>query len=230
MNIAEHMKSLAKEDIDEILDILQDKGINAELISFEVEPEDIPESIEQTVRANIKVGQDTKEIQFKYLLDYKNGPDEITIDKDCTDIADEFYDNINSAIKTKKSKIISSTITAADEDADFESDEFDETPADGMIVDDEFGEDQLSDTLDNISDKVDDIQDSMDDVQEDDVCIDIDNNISNHYVAECEKCKGIFISSVVETDQKLDKIHGSCPLCDKETDQYLKWIIKDIEV
>ena len=86
----------------------------------------------------------------------------------------------------------------------------------------------IGDTIDDISDNIDDIQDTIDDIEEDDVDIEIDNNIVNHYIAECDKCHGIFISALVESDQEVEKISGTCPLCDKETDQYLKCIIKDV--
>ena len=86
----------------------------------------------------------------------------------------------------------------------------------------------MQESLDDIADTVEDIQDSVDDIQEDDVEIDIDNNIANHYIAECDTCKGVFISALVESDQEVEKISGVCPLCHKDTDQYLKWIAKDV--
>lgn len=86
----------------------------------------------------------------------------------------------------------------------------------------------IGETIDDLADDVEDIQDTIDDVQEDDVDIELDNNIANHYIAECDNCHGVFISALVESDQAVEKISGTCPLCDKETDQYLKWIIKDI--
>lgn len=84
----------------------------------------------------------------------------------------------------------------------------------------------ISDTVDNIADNVEDIQDAVDDIQEDDVNIDIDNNIADHYIAECEKCHGIFISAVLDNENRIEKISGECPICGEKTDQYLKWIIK----
>lgn len=86
----------------------------------------------------------------------------------------------------------------------------------------------FEESIDDLSDTVDDIQDTIDDVEEDDVDIEMDNNIANHYIAECDTCHGIFISALVESDQEVEKISGTCPLCDKETDQYIKWIVKDI--
>lgn len=86
----------------------------------------------------------------------------------------------------------------------------------------------IEDTIDDISDNIDDIQDTIDDIEEDDIDIELDNNIANHYIAECDRCHGIFISALAESDQEVDKISGTCPLCDKDSDQYLKWIIKDV--
>ena len=87
----------------------------------------------------------------------------------------------------------------------------------------------IADTIDDISDSVEDIQDTIDDVEEDDIDIELDNNIANHFIAECDSCHGVFISALVETDQEVEKITGICPLCDKETDQYLKWLIKSVK-
>ena len=80
----------------------------------------------------------------------------------------------------------------------------------------------LSDDLDHIKNLIED-----DIMSEDPTSIAIDNNIEQHYIAECEECKGVFISAVVKSDQKVDKISGICPLCEKSTDQYLRWVIVD---
>ena len=98
-----------------------------------------------------------------------------------------------------------------------------------VAADEDFDNDyDIGETIDDLADDVEDIQDSIDDIQEDDVDIELDNNIGNHYIAECDNCHGIFISALTESDQEVKKISGTCPLCNKETDQYLKWIIKDI--
>lgn len=130
--------------------------------------------------------------------------------------------------RVKRASVFASSflenITAADEDeevVDEELDNFDD------FDDLDNPEEDFSDTLDDVADDVEDIQDAVDEVQEDDVNIDIDNNITGHYIAECDGCKGIFISATVESDQEVSKVTGVCPLCDKETDQYLKWVIKD---
>ena len=107
-------------------------------------------------------------------------------------------------------------ITAAEEETDEFFEDYDED-ADGIM-----------DAVDDVADNLEDIKDAVDEVDEDDVDIALNNNISNHYIAECEKCQGIFISAVVESDQEIDHVSGICPLCKKETDQYLKWIVRDI--
>ena len=109
-------------------------------------------------------------------------------------------------------------VVAADEDFD-DVDEFD--------MDDSDDADGLMDAVDDVADQVEDIQDTVEDEAEDAVSIEVNNNISDHYIAECDKCHGVFISAVIESEQQIDHVSGICPLCNKESDQYLKWIIKD---
>ena len=80
--------------------------------------------------------------------------------------------------------------------------------------------------LDDVS--TEDIKDDMgEDGKQDGSAIEMDNNITNHLVAECENCHGIFISAMLASDQVIESINGVCPLCNKDTEQSLKWIIKD---
>ena len=104
-------------------------------------------------------------------------------------------------------------------------DDLDEEVTDVEVEDD----DTFDDTLDEMADNIEDMQDTLDDVQEDDVDIEVDNNIDGHLIAECDKCHGIFISAMIESDQEVEKISGVCPLCEKESDQYIKWVVKAIE-
>lgn len=62
--------------------------------------------------------------------------------------------------------------------------------------------------------------------KQDSSTIEIENNIANHLIAECANCHGIFISAMLASDQVIEGINGVCPLCNKETEQSLKWIIK----
>lgn len=116
--------------------------------------------------------------------------------------------------KSNPRKIYASTqsVTAADED---------------LLEEDEFEDEELADSIDSLSDTADDLQEQIEDVEEDKVSIEVDNNITNHYIAECDGCKGIFISAVPESDQNIESISGICPLCNEETDQTLKWVIRD---
>ena len=84
----------------------------------------------------------------------------------------------------------------------------------------------IRETIDDLADSVTEVQDVVEEVSEDNPEIEVDNNIANHFIAECDNCHGIFISAMVETDQDVKSVTGICPLCDKESDQILKWIIK----
>ena len=126
------------------------------------------------------------------------------------------------SIKIKKNG--TSIIQGADDDLD---EGLDEGFEEGGYIDED--PDSFVDTLEDVQDTVEDIQDDVDDIEKDDIDIETDNNITDHYIAECDNCHGVFISSVILSDQELEKVSGVCPLCDKESDQYLKWIIKDVK-
>ena len=111
----------------------------------------------------------------------------------------------------------STKVTAAEEDTDNMDLDFDEDT------------EGLMDAVDDVADTVEDVQDAIQEVDEDDIDISMNNNIENHYIAECDKCHGVFISAVIESDEEIDHVSGICPLCQKESDQYLKWIIRTVE-
>lgn len=95
--------------------------------------------------------------------------------------------------------------------------------------DEDFGyDDSVEDTLDDMADNIEDMQEDIEDIQEDDPDIDVDNNIEGHYIAECDRCHGVFISAMLESDQPVEKITGTCPLCGKESDQLLKWVVQAV--
>lgn len=114
-------------------------------------------------------------------------------------------------------KVQASTYIAAADEDEFDSEFISDTD-----------EDDIDNQLDDLADNIEDIQDTVDDIQEDDVSIDTDNNIANHYIAECDNCHSVFITAVLESDQTVEKISGVCPICEKETDQYLRWVIKEV--
>jgi hypothetical protein len=99
----------------------------------------------------------------------------------------------------------------------------------GPVLDDmEDLDDSFSEQLDDVADTVEDIQDTVtdDEHQEDSIDIEVENNIAGHYIAECDKCKNVFISATVLSDQVVESVTGICPICKEESDQYLKWVIK----
>lgn len=226
MTLSEDMKKIAQDDIEEIISWLEDDGYKANLVSMELDPDEIEMDLVQNVNAVFNVNGKKVPLDFYYLI--KTEAKEIYINKPDDELANDLKTasrNVSESTKIKSKPVTAAKITAANED--FESDEFDESFDDAPGDE---GEDSLADSIDSISDKVDDMQDTIDDAEvEDDIDIDIENNIDNHYIAECERCHGIFISSVVESDQQLEKIHGTCPLCDRDTDQYLKWTVKKVE-
>lgn len=120
-----------------------------------------------------------------------------------------------------KKKIQASTrVVAAEEDMMLDDSAVD-------MLDDE-GVDNMDDTIDNIADAVEDLQDSVDEIKEDDESIEVENNIEDHFIAECDRCNGIFISAVKESDSPTEYVHGVCPLCQEETDQHLKWVVRAV--
>lgn len=222
------IRRYAREDIDEILQSINsdDGDINAELvdISYQViegDPEDdeYSDDIGVIATAKINYGADPR-YQIDFDIDYSIVGDDVFYGTDngiegfIEALQDKIANHtdshpIEAATNSKKSRI-----TAADEDFD---DELLDEP------------DDFEDAIDDMADDIEDMQDSLDDVQEDDPNIEVENNIAGHYIAECEKCHGIFISAVCESDQEVEKITGVCPLCEKESDQYLRWVVHEIE-
>lgn len=174
--------------------------------------------IEASIDRNYKSDKDGLHFQATF----KNTSNGKTVVSTFTYLPDEkndtilAYDDINSKVKSVSSLLkLKKPIKSA--------------------IGDDFGEDMdteeedMNDTLDDMADTLDDMSDQLDDYIEDDPSITTDNNIENHYIVECDKCKGIFISSIVESDATIEKVTGRCPLCGKDSDQYLKWIIRSID-
>lgn len=78
--------------------------------------------------------------------------------------------------------------------------------------------------VEEVDEEVEEVEPEIDDIN-----IETDNNIANHYIAECDYCHGIFISPVILSDADVKSIYGICPICEHESDQFLKWIIKDVK-
>lgn len=134
-------------------------------------------------------------------------------------------------MKLHRSSKSPTDIMAAEEDLVISEDELDDAAEDtedleGVIVEDDT---TITDNLEELSENVEDLQEQIDDIpQQDEIVIEIDNNISDHYIAECDYCHGVFISAVVSSDQEVESINGVCPLCNHESVQSLKWVIKAV--
>lgn len=182
------------------------------------------EEVEYDVQIVLDIDGDQQAVNFQYYLQ-PDGNVELSED------LDNVIQGVDNRIMSEQSTVNLQTITAADDfDSDDFEDDFDEIPHEPVEDDTVADNDSITDTLNNMSEQLDDLQDDITDPSnEDDINIDINNNIDNHYIAECEKCHGIFISSLIASDQRVESIHGVCPLCDKESDQYLKWIVEAVE-
>ena len=216
---------MANEDIDEIIKMLHrahpELNIQRGEGEFDTElTDDVNYEYSASTYATYPITADG--VEYDFTIEYFQGDDDVYyaapegikgLAKDL-EMKITHEGKISAANVTRKARIV-----GADEDFDagFDDAGFDEGP------------DDIEDTLDGMADDIEDIQDSVDEIQEDDVNIDIENNIEDHYIAECDRCHGIFISAMVESDQIVDHISGVCPLCEKESDQYLYWIVKRVE-
>lgn len=87
----------------------------------------------------------------------------------------------------------------------------------------------VSDAVDKASDAVEDMEEAVSNLSDtpEDTILNIENNIENHYIAECKRCHEVFISAVVESESDVDAVNGECPCCHEETEQELKWIVRN---
>lgn len=214
--VPKYIQNYLQEDVDDILD----RSMLGDSVSTHVSW-DSPERNVYDVNVEFTDGSHSVELEWTYVEE----SDGCYMDESCEDLAkslDKKWSEITSA-KSIRSK---QPIMAADDDDAFS--DFDEyaDDDDGTAVS---GDEDFGDTLDDIADGIDDMQDSIDEMEEDDEDIDIENNIDGHFIAECDNCHGVFISAVIMSDQPVESIHGTCPLCEKESDQYLKWVIQDVK-
>lgn len=219
------MQKFAEEDIDALVDILNSKySLECDCISTDYQSgmnDDETEYLD--VYATFKAsGGYEFDLSWTYATD-PDDHDNILMDATVEELAEVGEARYNEAVKINSSKTVNASVAilAADEEDEFRFEDEEDVES--------YESGGFDDQLDSISDDIDDLKDAVDEIQEDDVNIEIDNNIDGHYIAECDRCGGIFISAVSESDQILDLIHGVCPLCDHETDQYLKWVIKAVD-
>lgn len=132
--------------------------------------------------------------------------------------------NVSALLKSITGSVSSKSrkIYAAEGD-----DEFDDE--DMIDLDDEDFDEEDSEAGEDFEDDEDFEDELEDEVELDETNLPTDNNIENHYIVECDNCHGIFISALVESDQLVRNIRGICPLCDKESDQYINWIVRKVD-
>lgn len=221
--------SMAQEDAKYIADRLMQKHAVVDVKDIRVtkvsDAAVDAEEVEYNVQIVLDIDSDQQVVNFQYYLQ----PDG---NVELSDDLDNVIQSVDSRIMSGQNTSDLQIITAANDfdSDDFDDDDFDEIPHEPVEDDTVADDDSITDTLNNMSEQLDDLQDDITDPSnEDDINIDINNNIDNHYIAECEKCHGIFISSLIASDQQVESIHGVCPLCDKESNQYLKWIVEAVE-
>lgn len=164
-----------------------------------------------------KEGPVNFEVHLTYAVDGEDIYLDTTINEYGVEIAEYFIDEYNELGITASTKTGNKRrIVAADEDFD-------------DLGDETGGEDDFEEDVDDLAENVGDMQDWLENVEEDDTDIDVDANIADHYIVQCDGCHDVFISALVESDQIVEKISGICPCCEKETDQYIKFIIRDVE-
>ena len=226
MSVFGQIKTYATEDISEAVRLANEKyKLEAKLNKLTYDCDDDIETADDAsciVNASISAGDKTINLSFEYVV----SDDEIYCSDDVSSLAKLIKSKLLGEVTAAASDrpLTSVAVTAADDDEDTE-----EPAVDDFSGFDEFGDPAgIADSVDDLADSVDELQDQIDETDPDEVNIDMDNNIDGHYIAECERCHGIFISAVVESDQVVDSISGICPLCEKETTQYLKWVIKAV--
>ena len=205
------VRKYAQEDLEASLELANKQSGPMTLKDLSYECGDADDVGDYTVYATAIIVCTDLNRKFDFTVEYVVSGDDVFVGGSVSELAESLCDRYDACKAGKDGAAVSAAfrigkrrIMAADEATD-----------------------EFSDTVDDLSDTVDDIQDTLDDIDEDDVDIELDNNIANHFIAECDGCHGVFISALVESDQDVSSIHGTCPLCEKETEQQLKWVIKD---
>ena len=204
IKVPESVEQYAREDIADVIKLTQDYDTQLTIKdeSFEAyRAGDDPDSY--SVDASFTIHDQDSNKDFDFVIEYVVKGDDVYVGGDVEELAHSFNDRWNDAITAATKIGKKQRIVADDEGYD------------------------VAESIDDLADAVDDMQDTVDDMSEDEVDIQMDNNITNHFIAECDVCHGVFISALVESDQDVYTITGKCPLCDKESEQYLKWVIKD---
>lgn len=216
MNIIHQIKQYATEDANSVINKLNELGFNAsirkiDITSDKTDPKDV--WVTCVVWTLVKGRKSSFILKYSY-----DDAGNIYMISDLPKVID------NQVTKWSKTSIKASTAIMSAAEDDFFSDE----AVPGSFEGSEPSDNSVGDEIDNLADSVDELQDSIDDVKQDQTELEIDNNIANHYICECDQCHNIFISAIIESDQEIDHITGVCPVCEKESEQRIKWIIRDI--
>ena len=204
--ILQDIKGVARKDFTSVRNYIkketQDVTASVDSIRFSVKG--------NTVVASCDFRQKGSDELIEASINY--GKDSKGIYSDC-DVS-EVSEAILSAIR-------GTTITAADENEDAMG-------FDDPSFEDDFGA-EFGDDEDLIVDENLEVEDEEYEDPESDPAIETDNNIAGHYIVECDRCHGVFISALMESEQPVEYLTGICPLCEKESDQYVKWVVKSVE-
>lgn len=225
--IPNYIRDYVSEDIDSISSQIQSKyNLNVTATAPKITSGREDNEIWYSVDVSFKTSQSSVDVTWEYLEQI--GSNDVMMDLTTEQLAYIVCDRLTESVTASQDIRTKHRIVAADEDPENDAfSDFDEFADDeGELADDA---DTVGDSIDDMADTLDDMQDSLDDIKEDDPNIEIDNNITNHLIAECENCGGVFISAIEMSDHLMESVHGICPLCEQETDQYLKWVIRDVK-
>ena len=234
-----NIEQYARFDFDELCAEVDKKwNLDPQLIKIDIDEEIIEETIKSVFHITGTFLIEGLEFTLSYDCIDDINEDELIFDElTMYDLHDaymhRYYESMNMHHDAQYFKdrldrrgVKASTAIMAAEDDPFADMGFDDEDDDALA--DVQDSDSISENIDDMADTLDELSDSLKDFEEDSIDIEKENNISDHLIAECEKCHGVFITAVVESDQKIDKISGICPLCDEDCDQYLYWVIKEL--
>lgn len=209
-DILQNIKSIAKKDF-----ISVEMDLSKKIDTINASINDIEFSVKgNAVTATCDFRESNSPEVVEASIVYTSNSNNIYADVDTKKLSRDIKSAISSSL---------TSITAADEDERFSfDDEFDDEPFGGDEMLDEESDEFVPEELS--------LEDEDYENPESDPDIETDNNISGHYIVECDRCHGIFISALVESDQQVEFISGVCPLCEKESDQYIKWVVKPVEI
>lgn len=217
MNIIQQIRQYATEDANSVINKLNELGFNASIRNIDLASD---KTDPKEVWVTCVVWTVCKGRKSAFILKYSyDDASNIYIQSDLPKVID------NQVKKWTKTPVKASTAIMAADDDDF-FDNGGDMP--GSFGGAEPSDNTVGDEIDDLADSVDDLQDSIDEVKQDQTELEIDNNIANHYICECDQCHNIFISAIIESDQQIDHITGVCPVCEKESEQRIKWVIRDI--